>query len=127
LNEEGRPRVFENMVLRRIFGPKGDEVTGEWRKMYNEELNDLNSSSTSRRIIWVGYVARMGERRGLYRVLEGKTEGKRPLWRPRHRWEDNIKMNLQEVRCVGMDWIELAQDSDRWWALVYAVMNLRVP
>jgi hypothetical protein len=69
----------------------------------------------------------MGNRRGIFRVLVGKSEGKRPLGRPRHRWEDNIKMDLQEVACRGMDWIKLAQDMDRWWALVNAVMNLRVP
>jgi hypothetical protein len=69
----------------------------------------------------------MGEGRGIYRVLLGKSEGKRPLGRPRHRWEDNIKMDLQEVGCGGMDWIELAQDRARWWALVNVVMNLRVP
>ena len=76
---------------------------------------------------WAGHVARMGERRGVYRVLVGKPEGKRPLWRPRRRWEDNIKMDLQEVGCGGMEWIELAQKRDRWRALVTAVMNLRVP
>jgi len=75
---------------------------------------------------WAGHVARMGEGRGVYRVLVGKTEGKRPLVRPRRRWEDNIKMDLQEVGCGGMDWIELAQDRDRWRALVKAIMNLRV-
>jgi len=76
---------------------------------------------------WAGNVARMGERRGVYRVLVGKPEGKRPLGRPRRRWEDNIKMDLQEVGCECMDWIELAQDRDRWRALVNAVMNLRIP
>jgi len=131
LQEECRLRVFENRVLRRIFGPERDEVTGEWRKVHNEELNDLYCSPNivrvikSRRMRWAGYVARMGEGRGVYRVLVGKPEGKRPLGRPRCRWEDNIKMDLQEVECKGMDWIELAQDRDR--ALVNAVMNLRVP
>jgi len=74
----------------------------------------------------VGHVARIGEGRDVYRVLVGKPEGKRPLGRPRRRWEDNIKINLQEVECGGMDWIELAQDRDRWRALVNGVMNLRV-
>jgi len=76
---------------------------------------------------WAGHIARMGERRGVYRVLVGKPEGKRPLGRPRRRWEDNIKMDLQEVGCGAMDWIELAQDRDRWRALVNVVLNLRVP
>jgi len=76
---------------------------------------------------WAGHVARMGESRGVYRLLVGKPEGKRPLGRPRRRWEDNIKMDVQKVRCGGMDWIELARDRDRWRALVNAVMNLRVP
>ena len=79
-----------------------------------------------RRMRWAGHVARMGEERGVYRVLVGKPEGKRPLGRPRRSWKDNIKMDLQEVGCGGMDWIELAQDRDRWGALVSAVMNLRV-
>jgi len=125
--------VFENRVLRRIFGPKRDEVTGEWRKLHNEELNDLYCSPNivriikSRRLRWAWHVARMGEGKGVYRVLVGKPEGKRPLGRSRRRWEDNIKMDLQEVGCGGIDWIELAQDKDRWRALVNAVMNLRVP
>jgi len=81
----------------------------------------------SRRMRWAGHVARIGEGRGVYRVLVGKPEGKRPLGRPRSRWEDNIKMDLLEVGCGVMDWIKLAQDRDRWWLLVNAVMNLRVP
>jgi len=105
--------VFENRMLRRVFEPKRDEVTGEWRKLHNEELSDLYSLPNivqvvkSRRMRWAGHVARMGERRDVYRVLVGKPEGKRPLGRPRRRWEDNIKLDLQEVGCGGMDWIEL--------------------
>ena len=101
--------------------------------MHNEELNDLYCSPNivrvikSRRMRWVGHVARMGEVRGVYRVLVEKPEGKRPLGRPRHRWVDNIRMDLQEVGCGYMDWIGLAQDIDRWRMFVSAVMNLRVP
>ena len=132
LREECRLRVFENRVFRRILGPKRDKVTGEWRKLHNEELNVLYTSPNivwvikSRRMRWTGHVARMGEERGVYRVLVGKPEGRRPLGRPRHRWEDNIKMGLQEVGAVG-DWMELAQDRERWWALVSMVMNFRIP
>ena len=115
-----------------FFGPKRDEVTGEWRKLHNEELRDLYSLPNivrvvkSRRMRWVGHVTHMEEGRGVHKVLMGKPEGKRPLGRPRPRWEDNIKMDLQEVGGGG-DWMELAQDRDRWWALVNTVMNLRVP
>jgi len=100
---------------------------------HNEELNDLYSIHNivlvikSRRMRWAGHVARVGERRGVYRVLVGKRESKRPLGRPRHRWEDNIKMDLQAVVCGGMDWIELAEDRDSWRALATAVTNLQVP
>jgi len=133
LREERKLRVFENKVLRRIFGPRRDEVTGEWRKLHNEELSDLYSSPNivrvikSRRMRWAGHVARMGGERGVYRVLVRKLEGKRPLGRPRRRWVDNIRIDLREVGCGYMDWIGLAQDRDRWRTLVSAVMNLRVP
>ena len=99
--EERRLRVFENRALRKIFGPKRDKVTGEWRKLHNEELTDLYSSPSivqvikSRRIRRAGHIARMGERTGVYRILVGKLEGKRPLGRHRYRWEDNIRMDFQ--------------------------------
>ena len=130
--EERKLRVFENMVLRRMFGPRRDEVTGEWRRMHNEELNGLYSSPNivrvikSRRMRWAGHVVHMGEEMGAYKVLVGKPEGKRPLRRLRRRWVDNIRMDLQEVCCGYEDWIGLAQDRDRWRKLVNAVMNLRV-
>src|SRR5215470_10217895 len=133
LREEQRLRVFENRVLRRIFGHTRDEATGDWRRLHNEELNDLYSSPNiirvikSRRMRWAEHVARRGEGRGAYRILVGRPEGRRPLGRPRRRWEDNIKMDLREVGWEGVDWIELAQDRDRWRALVNAVMNLWVP
>ena len=133
LREERKLRVFENMVLRRIFGPRRDEVTGEWRRVHNEEINDPYSSPNilrvikSRRMGWAGHDARMGEERGVYRVLVGKPEGKRSQGRPRRRWVDNIRMDLQEVGCGYVDWIGLAQDRDRWRTLVSTVMNLRVP
>jgi len=121
------------MVLRRIFGPREDEVRGELRRLNNEELNDLYSSPNivrvikSRRMRWAGHVARMGEEREVFRVLVGKPEVKRPLERPRRRWVNNIKLDLQEVGSGYMDWIGLAQDRDRWRTVVSAVMNLRVP
>jgi hypothetical protein len=132
LGEEHRLRVFENRVLRRIFEPKRDE-DGSWRKLHNDELDGLYSSPNivivikSRRIRWAGHVARMGEGRGVYRVLVGKPKGKRPLGRPRHRWEDNIKMDLREIEIDGANWIQLAQDSVEWRTCVNMVMNFRVP
>jgi hypothetical protein len=110
-------------------------VTGRWRKLHNEELHDLYSSSNisriikSRRMRWAGHLARMGEKRNVCRLLVGKAEGKRPLGRPRRRWVDNIKIlvDILEIGWGGVDWIGLAQDMDKWRALVNAVMNLRVP
>jgi len=133
LREERKLRVFENMVLRRIFGPRRDEVKGEWRRLHTEELSDLYSSPNivrvikSRRLRLSRHLARMGEERGACRVLVGKPEGKRPLGRPRRRWVDNIRMDFQEVGYVYVDWIGLTQGRDRWRTLVSAVMNLRVP
>ena len=124
--------MFQNRVLRGIFGSRWDGVTGRWGKLGKEELNDLYSSPNifrvikSRRIRWVGHVAHIGERKGVYRVLVGKPVGKRPLG-PRRRWEGNFKMDLREVGCEVREWMELAQHRDRWRALVNAVMNLRVP
>ena len=119
-----------NRVLMRIFGPRWDEVTGELRKLHNEELmNDLYSSPNIVRVVNIEKNEMVGaslwERRSVYRVLVGKPEGKKPLGRTKRRWEDDIKIDLLEVGCGGMDWIELAQDRDRWRALVNAVMNLR--
>jgi hypothetical protein len=116
-----------------IIRERRDEVTGEWRKLHNEEPNDMYSLANivrvvrSRRMRWVGHVARMGEGRGVHRVLMGRPEGRRPLGRPRHRWEDNIKMDIQEVGGDCGDWMERAQDRDRWRTLVNTVMNFRVP
>jgi len=119
--------------MSRIFGPKRDEVTGEWKKLHNEELNDLYSSPNifrvikSRRKLWAGLLVRVGERRGIYVVFVGENCGKEPHGQPRRRWEDSIKMDLQEVGFMGMDCVELAQDRDRWRALVNVVMNIQVP
>jgi hypothetical protein len=119
--------------VRRTFGPKRDEVTGEWRNVNNEELHDLYSSSSiirilkSRRMRWAGHVALIGEKRNAYRLLVGKPEGRRPLGRPRLRWLDNIRMDLVEVGWSDVDWIGLARDKDRWRALVNSGLNLPVP
>jgi hypothetical protein len=112
-------RVFENRVLRRTFGPKRDKVTVGWRKLHYEELHGLYPSPSivrvikARRMRWAGHVARMGEVRGAYNILVGKPEGRRPLGRPRRRWEDNIKMDLREIGFGDVNWIHRAQDRDR--------------
>jgi hypothetical protein len=128
LREEHRLRVFENRMLRGIFGPKWDEVIGGWKKLHNEELHSLYCLPSIIRIIKsrmrsAGHVARMGKNMNKYRIWVGK----RPLERPRHRWEDNIKLDPREIGWGGRDWIDVAQDMDQWRALVNTVMNLRVP
>ena len=133
LREEHRLRVFEIKVLRKIFGAKKDKITGEWRKLHNAELHALYSLPNiirrlkSRQLRWAGHVARTEQSRNAYRVLMGKSEGKRPLGRPRRRWEDNIRMDLREVDRDQGEWIDLAEDRDQWRTYVRAVMNLRVP
>jgi hypothetical protein len=132
LGEDYTLRVSENRVLRRIFGPKREE-DGSLRKLHIDELHGLYSSPNIVRVIksrsmrWAGHVARMGEGRGTYKVLVRRPEGKRPLGRPRHRWEDNIKMDLGEIGIDGANWIWLAQDRVQWQAFVNTVMNFRVP
>jgi hypothetical protein len=132
LREGHRLKALENRVLRRIFGPKREE-DGSWRKLHNDELHSLYSSLNiarvikSRRIRWAGHVAHMGEGRSVYKVLVGRPECKRPLGRPRSRWEDNIKMDLREIGIDGANWIRLAQDRVQWQAFVSTVMNLWVP
>jgi hypothetical protein len=129
LREEQRLRMFEKRMLRRIFGPKTDEVTGAWRRLHKEELNALYSSPNFIRVIksrgmrWARHVVCTG--RG--EVYIGRPEGRRPLGRRRHRCQDNISMDLQEVGWEVMDWIDLAQDRDRWRAVENVVMKLRVP
>jgi hypothetical protein len=124
--------IVYDKVLRRIFGPKRDEVTGGWRKLHNEELRELYSSLSiiriikSMRIRWSRHVARLGEKRNAYRLLVRKPEGKRQLGRPIRRWVDNIKMDLLEIGWGGVDWIGLVQDRDKWRAVVNAVTNFRV-
>jgi hypothetical protein len=132
LREEHRLKVFENGVLRRIFGPKREE-DWSWRKLHNDELHSQYSSLNIVRVIklrrlrWAGHVAHMGEGRGVYWVLVGKPEGKRPLGRPGHRWEDNIKLDLREIGIDGMNLIWLAQRRVQWRTFVNVVMNLWVP
>jgi hypothetical protein len=131
LREEHRLRVFENRVLRRIFGPKREEDRS-WEKLHNDELQNLYSSPNivrvikSRRMRWTGHVARMGEGRGVYRVLVGRPSGKRPLGRPRRRWEDSITLDLRETGIDGANWIRLAQDRVQWRAFVNTVMYIRI-
>jgi hypothetical protein len=132
LRAEHRLRVFDNSVLRRIFGPKRGE-DGSWRKLDNDELHSLYSSPNivrvikSRRMRWAGHMAHTEEGRGVYRVLVGRSKVKGPLGRPRHRWEDNIKMDLREKGIDGVSWIGLAQDRVQWWGFVNTVLNLWVP
>jgi hypothetical protein len=119
LREEHRLRIFENRVLRKTFGPKKEE-DGSWRKLHND-LHNLNSSLNIVTVIkskmWAGHVASMGDGRGVYRILVGRPEGKRPLGRSRHRWEDNIKLDLREIGIDGSNWIHLAQNRVRWRTL----------
>ena len=124
--------MLENKVLMKIFGAKREEIVGELRKLHNVELQALYSSPNIirnlklRRLRWAEHVAHMEESRNEYRVLVGKPEGKRPLGRPRRRWEDNIKMDLKKVGCDPGEWIDLAEDRDQWRDYVRAVMNLLV-
>jgi hypothetical protein len=131
LREEHRLRVSEKRVLR-IFGSQREE-DGSWRKLHNDEFHKLYSSPNivrmikSRRMRWAGHVARMEEVRDVYRVLVGRPEGKRPVGGPRRRWEDNIKMDLREIRIDGTNWIRLPQDRVQWRVFLNTVMNLRAP
>jgi hypothetical protein len=129
--EQPKLRVFENRVLRRIFGPKRDEITGECRKLHSEELYNFYSSPTitqmkSRRMRWTGHVACMEEERKLYKVLVGKPKRRRPLGRRRCRWEDGIRMDLRETGWEDVEWVQLAQDRGQWRAVMNVVMNLWV-
>jgi hypothetical protein len=131
LREQHRLRVFENRMLRRIFGPTRNDMMEEWRKLH-DELRDLYSSPSiikimkSRKIRWAGHVERMGEKRNAYRLLVGKPEGRRPVGGPRYRWVDNIEMDLVEIEWGAVDWIGLGQDTDEWRAVVNALINFWV-
>jgi len=131
--DEHKLRVFENKVLRKIYVPKRDEMTGEWRRLHKEKLHGLYDSPDvvrimkSRRLRWADHVARMGEKRRLYSILVGKPEGKRSLGRLRRRWEDNIRRHLREVGVCDENWLDLAQGRSRWRTFITAAMNLRVP
>ena len=132
LREESRLRVFENRILRRIFGPKRDE-NGEWRRLHNEELHGLYRLPNvvrvikSRRLRWAGHVVRMTQGRSAFKILTDKPTGKRPLGRPRCRWEVNIRMDLEEIGIDAGEWVDSALDRYYWRALVNAALNLRVP
>jgi hypothetical protein len=132
LREERRLRIFEKRILRKIFGPKREEDRS-WRKLQNDEFHSLYSSPNivrvikSRRMRRAVHAARMREGRGVYRVLVGRPEGKRPLGRPRHRWEDNIKLDFREIGIYGSNWIRLAQDMTQCRDFVNTVVNLRIP
>ena len=133
LREEHRLRVFGNRILRRIFGPKRDE-NGEWKRFHNEELHSLYCPPNivirvikSRRLIWAGHVARLEEGRSAFKILSGTPTGNRPLGRPRHRWKDNIRIDLKEIGIIARNWFDSAQDSNYWKTLVNAALNLRVP
>jgi hypothetical protein len=125
--------VSENRFLRRIFGPKREEVAGVWRTLHNEELSNLYASQNIIRVIklkrmqWAEHLTCMDENRNTFNILVRKPGGKRPFERSRPRWEENVKMDLVEIGWEFVDWILLAQDVDQWWALVNTVMNLQVP
>ena len=130
LREESRLGIFENRILRRIFGPKSDE-NGEWRRLQNEEFHSLYRSPNivrvikSRKLRW--HLARMEEGRSVFKIWTGKPTGKRALGRPRRRWEGNIRIDLEEIGINAGNWVDSAQDRDYWRALVNAVLKLRVP
>jgi hypothetical protein len=132
LGKEHRLRVSENRMLRRIFGPKREEVVGDWRRLHNEERRNLYVTPNIIRMIksrmrWEGHVICMGEMRFAYKIFVGKPERKRPIGRPRRRWKNNIIMDLRQIALEGVEWIHLAQDRDQWRAIMNTVKYLRVP